>query len=128
MSYVNRGVLRTLVALLCALCAPHSAFPQQWHTTTASWYGKAYHGRVTASGARFNMRRMTAAARDVPLGSAIVVCRGEKCVRVLVNDRMPAKSKRGLDLSRAAADALGMVEAGVSEVRYRISTSEGERK
>ena len=90
----------------------------------ASWYGPGFQGNPTASGERFDQNRLTAAHRDLPLGSTVTVTNldnGRK-VTVLINDRGPYVGGRVIDLSKAAARRLDMVEDGVTEVR--ISATE----
>jgi rare lipoprotein A len=84
----------------------------------ASWYGEPHHGQPTASGEIFDMARLTAAHRTLPLGTRLRVKNLEngRTVRVRVNDRGPYIAGRVLDLSRGAARALGMVERGVVPV------------
>jgi rare lipoprotein A len=82
----------------------------------ASWYGKPFHGRLTASGERYDMHGMTAAHRTLPLTSRVRVTNLEtgKSVVVRVNDRGPFKDDRILDVSYAAARELGMVDTGTA--------------
>ena len=84
----------------------------------ASWYGKRFHGRRTASGERFNMYALTAAHPSLPFGTLLRVRHLEsgREVVVRVNDRGPFARGRILDLSHAAADALGMIDAGETQV------------
>lgn len=84
----------------------------------ASWYGADFHGRRTANGERYNMYAMTAAHKTLPLGTHVVVTHREtgRRIRVRVNDRGPFIAGRVIDLSLAAARALGSVEAGVVPV------------
>lgn len=84
----------------------------------ASWYGADFHGRRTANGERYNMYAMTAAHKTLPLGTKIVVInqRTGRRIRVRVNDRGPFVAGRIVDLSLAAARALGSAEAGVVPV------------
>lgn len=89
-------------------------------STVASWYGARWTGRPTASGERFNHRDLTAASRYLPMGTRLLVTRGDRSVVVRVNDRGPYVGRRGLDLSEAAARRLGMREDGVARVRYRV--------
>ncbi|WP_415914615.1 septal ring lytic transglycosylase RlpA family protein [Paraburkholderia sp. J41] len=97
----------------CA-CLP-SRFRQ---TGMASWYGKEFHGRRTASGERFDAMAMTAAHRTLPLGSYVkVVCaKSKKSIVVRINDRGPFRRTRIIDLSYAAATALGIQHAGTAKV------------
>jgi rare lipoprotein A len=92
------------------------------HTGRASWYGEAHHGKQTASGERYDMNAMTAAHRTLPLGTWLMVenPRNGKTVRVRVNDRGPYIDGRVLDLSLAAARALGGIGEGVIAIRYRV--------
>jgi rare lipoprotein A len=86
--------------------------------TLASWYGLPYHGRRTASGEVYNMNSMTAAHRSLPFGTRLRVCnkRTSKCTTVRINDRGPFIAGRELDLSRAAARAIGLDSEGVGRV------------
>jgi len=83
-----------------------------------SWYGGRFHGRRTASGERFDMYALTAAHPTLPFGTRIKVRRldtGQE-IEVRINDRGPHARGRILDLSRGAAQALGVLEAGESNV------------
>ena len=84
----------------------------------ASWYGKRFHGRRTASGERFDMHALTAAHKTLPFGTRVRVrsVRTGKEVVVRINDRGPYTHQRIIDLSHAAATALGVRERGVTEV------------
>lgn len=84
----------------------------------ASWYGPGFHGRRTASGERYDMNALTAAHKTLPLGSRVRVrsVHTGKEVVVRINDRGPYKNQRIIDLSYAAAKALGVQERGVTEV------------
>jgi rare lipoprotein A (peptidoglycan hydrolase) len=89
----------------------------------ASYYGQAFAGRKTASGEVFEPRRFTAAHRSLPFGTVLRVTRVDTraVVYVRVNDRGPyGKHSRILDLSTAAAEALGMLHRGVADVRADI--------
>ena len=85
---------------------------------TASFYGKAFHGKKTANGETFNMRRCSAAHRTLPFGTLVRVTNLSNGRRVIVrvNDRGPFVSDRIIDLSRGAAKRLAMIEQGVTEV------------
>ncbi|HEX6173065.1 MAG TPA: septal ring lytic transglycosylase RlpA family protein [Candidatus Binatia bacterium] len=91
-------------------------------TGLASWYGARHHGKRTASGEIFDQNKFTAAHRTLPWGSIVKVTNldNEKSVEVRINDRGPFKKGRIIDLSRAAARALGMVRSGVSPVRMEL--------
>ena len=82
----------------------------------ASWYGPGFHGRKTASGEPFNAGALTAAHRTFPFGTRVRVVnkRNGRSVVVRINDRGPYAHGRVIDLSRAAAHAIGV--AGVTAV------------
>ncbi|CAM4390499.1 MULTISPECIES: septal ring lytic transglycosylase RlpA family protein [Acinetobacter] len=84
----------------------------------ASWYGRQFHGRKTASGETFDMNAMTAAHRSLPLNCYIRVTNKDngKSVVVKVNDRGPFHGNRVLDLSYGAAKQLGMSNSGTGNV------------
>ena len=88
-------------------------------TGLASWYGPKFHGKLTASGEVFNQEHFTAAHPTLPWGSRVKVINldNEKSVDVRINDRGPFKQGRIIDVSRAAARALGMVRQGIATVR-----------
>jgi rare lipoprotein A len=90
-------------------------------TGLASWYGEQFNGRPTATGERFDMHALTAAHKTLPLPGLVEVtnlANGRRIV-VRVNDRGPFVDNRIIDLSRGSADALGLLQAGVGEVRVR---------
>jgi rare lipoprotein A len=95
--------------------------PSYDQTGMASWYGDAHHGRPTATGERFDMNALTAAHRTLPLPGLVEVTNLANGRRIVarVNDRGPFADGRIIDLSRGAAEALGMLSAGVGEVRVR---------
>lgn len=86
---------------------------------TASYYGKGFAGRPTASGERFDPAAMTAAHRSLPFGTCLRVRNLDngREARVRVNDRGPYASGRIVDVSTAAARVLGMIERGLARVR-----------
>jgi peptidoglycan lytic transglycosylase len=88
----------------------------------ASWYGKFFQGRTTASGEPFDANQLTCAHRTLPLGSVLRVTnlRNNKTVIVTVNDRGPVPENRVIDLSRAAADALDFQDDGLAPVKVEL--------
>jgi len=88
----------------------------------ASWYGKKFHGKKTASGERFDMQALTAAHRSLAFGTRVKVTNLDngKSVEVRINDRGPWKQERIIDLSWAAARKIGMIEKGVVRVRIEV--------
>lgn len=91
-------------------------------TGVASYYGRRFHGRRTANGERFNMRAMTAAHRTLPFGTRVRVTnpRNGRSVVVRVNDRGPFIRGRSIDLSRAAAEKIGMISRGHATVKLEV--------
>ena len=85
----------------------------------ASWYGKRFHGRKTASGERYDMYAMTAAHPTLPIPSYVRVTSlaSGKTVVVRINDRGPFHKQRIIDLSYAAASRLGYISKGSTRVR-----------
>lgn len=88
----------------------------------ASYYADSLAGHKTASGEPYDPRALTAAHRTLPFGTIVEVARDDgRSVRVRVNDRGPfGPSGRVIDLSRGAAEALGMIRDGVVEVTLRV--------
>jgi rare lipoprotein A len=89
---------------------------------TASWYGREFHGKTTASGEPFNMFDLTAAHPKLPLGSYVRVTnlRNGKTVVVKINDRGPIVPDRIIDLSYGAARALQLKAYGLQKVRLDV--------
>lgn len=95
--------------------------PRHYRTTgrtssmVCSWYGNEFNGRRAASGQIFNQDDFTCASKTLPFGTRIALTRGERRIIVVVTDRGPYVDGRDLDLSRAAARALGY--SGVATVK-----------
>ena len=99
--------------------------PRELERGQASWYGPGFHGRRTASGERYDMYALTAAHRTLPFGTLVRVrslVTGRE-VEVRINDRGPFSAGRVIDVSRAAAEALGMVGLGVKDVQLLVPES-----
>ena len=88
----------------------------------ASWYGHPHHGKPTSSGEIYDMHKLTAAHRTLPLGTRVLVTNLDngRTVEVRINDRGPFRRGRILDLSFAAARRLGAVGEGVIPVTLKI--------
>jgi rare lipoprotein A (peptidoglycan hydrolase) len=86
---------------------------------TASWYGPGYEGHRTASGERFNRKRLSAASTTLPLGTLVRVTNLEngRSADVTINDRGPGVRGRSLDLTPAAARKIGLNKSGVARVK-----------
>ena len=80
----------------------------------ASYYGRKFHGRRTASGERFDMHDLTAAHKTLPFGTRVLVTNPHtgQSVTVRINDRGPFTPGRTIDLSRAAAEQIGIIRRG----------------
>ena len=88
----------------------------------ASWYGPGFNGKLTANGERFNMNKMTAAHKTLPFNTIVEVtdlATGKK-VKVRINDRGPYAKGRIIDLSKKAAQKLGILNKGHAKVKLRI--------
>lgn len=99
--------------------------PREFQRGGASWYGPRFHGRRTASGERYDMHGFTAAHRTLPFGTMVRVrslVNGRE-VDVRVTDRGPFSRQRVIDLSRGAAEALGMLGLGVKDVVLLVPDS-----
>src|SRR5687767_3097117 len=124
-----------LAAALCVALAAASLFLASCRSATrdhvrigwsqrgeASWYGYPFHGQRTASGERYDMYLMTAAHRELPVGTVVEVknlANGRR-VQVRINDRGPFVRGRIIDLSYGAATELDMVRAGTADIELRV--------
>ncbi len=102
--------------------SPIQPVPGSRQVGIASWYGKDFHGKPTASGEIYNMYDMTAAHKTLPLGTRVMVTNLEnnRSIQVTINDRGPFVKNRIIDLSYAAAKAIGMVGPGTAEVMIEV--------
>ncbi len=97
--------------------------PKPYQVGKASWYGKQFHGRTTASGEPYDMFQFTAAHRQLPLGTWVKVTNlhNGRWVMVRVNDRGPVPESRIIDLSYGAAEMLfDAKDRGLLKVRLDI--------
>lgn len=103
------------------LYTPHEQ-PNYDQTGVASWYGDAFHGRLTANGEVYDMHTLSAAHPTLPLPSYVRVTNTENNISVVVrvNDRGPFSRNRVIDLSRRAADVLDFRSDGVARVRVQF--------
>jgi rare lipoprotein A len=90
----------------------------------ASWYGGVFNGRLTASGEKYDMNAMTACHPTLPFGTRVRVenTRNHRSVIVRITDRGILYGRRVIDLSYAAAEKIGMTEAGVAPVTIEVLT------
>jgi rare lipoprotein A len=117
----------SLLLLLSCARTPHIIPPPTYNKGQviegiASWYGKEYHGKPTASGEIYNMYAQTAAHRTLPLGTVVQVTnkKNGKSVVVRINDRGPFIKGREIDLSYGAAKRINMVNDGLAPVQIVI--------
>ena len=95
---------------------------KKYQVGKASWYGRHFQNKKTASGEPYDMNDLTAAHRKLPLGSWVKVTnlKNDRSVMVRINDRGPVRRSRIIDLSYGAAKMLGMGSSGISSVRLDI--------
>lgn len=96
------------------------------YTGKASWYGKDFHNKATASGLAYDMHTFTAAHRTLPIGTIVKVTdqQNGKSVMVCVTDRGPFVQGRIIDVSYAAAQKLGLAKRGVGKVELEVVSDE----
>lgn len=92
------------------------------YTGLASWYGRRFHGRRTASGEHYDMAALTAAHKSLPFGSRVRVTNLDngRSVVLVINDRGPFVKRRLIDVSHAAAQRLGFLNHGLAKVRIDV--------
>lgn len=114
--------LVALVLVGCATTGGRGMWKHPVETGIASYYGRQFHGRRTASGERYDQGELTAAHRGLPFGTKVRVTNlaNDRRVVVRVNDRGPRTRGRILDLSRRAARELGFVRNGTANVRIEV--------
>lgn len=112
-----------LLVASCARLPVRPVGPGTAETGMASWYGPGFHGRQTSSGEVYDMHQLTAAHRELPLGTRVMVTNlnNGRSVEVRVNDRGPFVADRILDVSYAAGRLLGMIGPGVIPVRVVVT-------
>lgn len=108
--------------LLLGVDAQAGVAPGHTQAGIASYYHDRFHGRKTASGARYNKNALSAAHKFLPLGSKVKVTdtRTGRSVVVKINDRGPFVKGRVIDLSRAAAQEIGLTKKGLTKVKVEV--------
>ena len=117
--------LTTVLILVCLSTKLLAQEPQNNDSVTfgrASYYHDKFVGRKTANGEIFSQEKLTAAHKSLPLGTIVKVTnlKNRKSVVVKINDRLPPKSKRTIDLTKAAARELKMIHSGLAKVSLEI--------
>jgi len=107
-----------MLLFLLGGCGGEVTYRPSAQVMVASWYGKDFHGRPTASGEIFNMYDYTAAHKTLPFGSRLKIInpKNGRSVVVRVNDRGPFVPGRDIDLSYAAARKIGIISEGTARV------------
>lgn len=121
MSHMRIYFLFAALALLSA-CSAQRTSTDSGISGQASWYGAYHHGKKTANGEHFNQNALTAAHRTLAFGTQVKVTNtlNNKSVTVRINDRGPYSKGRIIDLSRAAAKKIDMINSGVAPVRIQV--------
>mgnify|MGYP001074001016 CR=1 FL=1 len=119
MKSLAAGVLATLAFNPLTSIAGEPSFKQKG---VASYYADRFHGRKTASGVRYDKTALTAAHKSLPLGTKVRVTnlKNGETVEVEINDRGPHVKGRVVDLSKAAARELGMMNTGLVPVQVAV--------
>lgn len=121
MNFLLRACLIASVATITSTTWTAPSYAHQL-SGAASWYGGKFHGRTTANGERYDMHKLTAAHKTLPFGTKVKITneRNGASVVVRINDRGPFAGRRIIDLSRAAADKIGMLRSGVAPVKVEV--------
>jgi len=109
-------------AVLVSLAVLYAFFGPYYETGIASWYGPGFDGNYTANGEVYDMNGVSAAHKTLPFGTIVRVIEFEtgRSITVRINDRGPFVEGRIIDLSKGAAELLGIVDKGITEVGLRI--------
>ena len=113
----------SVLVLAGGALAADPAEDDSWSTVgQASWYGREFDRRLTASGDRFDPKLLTGAHKTLPLGSKVRVTNlhNGRSVLITINDRGPYVGRREIDVSYGAARVLGMLERGIARVRIEL--------
>ncbi len=114
-------------SIVFLLCLSLSAQPSDSSETgIASFYAKRFEGRRCASGEKFRQDSLTAAHKTLPFGTFVKVknLNNDSVVIVRINDRLPKRSKRSIDLTRRAAKQLNFIPKGLTKVRIEVIPAE----
>ena len=115
-------MIYALFCLLLGACAPGFSRAPNAAEGVASWYGPGFDGKLTASGEVFDTGKLTAAHQTLPFDTLVRVTNLENglVVVVRINDRGPFVGGRIIDLSRAAAERIDMIESGTARIRLEL--------
>lgn len=117
----KKAAILLLIVVATTSCHRKAFEGSSTETGLASFYAETYNGKKTANGEVYKSSRLTAAHRKLPFGTKVKVTNlaNGKTVKVKINDRGPFVSGRIIDLTRAAAEKIDMVNAGVVKVKIR---------
>ena len=109
-------------ALLIGLAVGLAFYGPYYEVGIASWYGPGFDGNLTANGEVYDMNGVSAAHKTLPFGTIVRVVDLEtgRSVVVRINDRGPFIKGRIIDLSKGAAEKLGLIDKGITKVGLRI--------
>ena len=113
--------IRHSIIAVCIILGLSSCARKITESGKGSFYADKFQGRTTASGAKFDQHKMTAAHKTLPFGTKVKVVNlaNGRSVNVTINDRGPFAPGRIIDVSKKAAEKLGMVKAGVANVKIK---------
>ncbi len=120
---MNQTLLYLLGSTLLVGIAVGLAFYGPYYEVgIASWYGPGFHGNLTANGETYDMHGVSAAHKTLPFGTVVRVIEFDtrRSIVVRINDRGPFVDGRIIDLSKGAAQELGIVDKGITKVGLRI--------
>jgi rare lipoprotein A len=132
--FLKNGVflsMRAFLLIMILLGFGYNVFSQDTLSSlnitkgTASFYAKKFNGRKTSSGEKFSNDSLTAAHKKLKFGTYVLVrnLKNDSTVIVKINDRLPQKSKRSIDLSLRAAKQLNFVKSGLTKVEITVLDS-----
>lgn len=119
------GFIALLLSFGYNLFSQDSIPPKNITTGIASFYAKKFNGRKTSSGEKFSNDSLTAAHKKLKFGTYVLVrnLKNDSTVVVKINDRLPQKSRRSIDLSLKAAKQLNFVKSGLTKVEITVLDS-----
>lgn len=120
---VKEWILYVIISItLVGLIFLYQVAGPYYETGIASWYGPGFHGNLTANGEVYDMYGISAAHKTLSFGTIVRVVEIEtgRSIVVRINDRGPFIEGRIIDLSKGAAEKLGIVEKGITKVGLRI--------
>jgi len=120
--YRGVALVMSLFLFFTVGCGTLQKGPSYRKKGIASWYGEAYQGRPTASGQPFDLNQKTAAHKKLPFGCLVRVKRRDngRVTVVCINDRGPFVRGRIIDVSKAAARDLDMINDGIAPVKIKV--------